>query len=172
MKNQTKMKNESPADWPGKRALFASVDNFIALGFGAGLSRIAPGTCGTLAAMPLYGALALCHPAVYLAVVAGAIIAGIRVCARAATALGRPDHPSIVWDEMVGLWIALCFIPLSWGAVIAGFILFRLFDIIKPWPINWLERRVGGGAGVMLDDVAAGVFANIALRFLSPYLPG
>lgn len=104
----------------------------------------------------------------YAGAVVIAFLVGIPLCAAAARSMDTHDHPAIVWDEMVGMWIALCFIPFSWLAVVLGFVLFRLFDIVKPWPINAMDRRLRGGLGIMLDDVLAGIFANVALRLLLP----
>ncbi len=156
-----------------RRDLFRSPGNFLAFGFGAGLVPVAPGTCGTLAAIPFFLLLDRLAPALFVAALLIAFLAGIKLCAAAAQSLGLGvhDHPAIVWDEMVGLWVALCFIPFSWGAVALGFALFRLLDIAKPWPLGLIDRRVGGGLGIMLDDVAAGIFTNLALRWLLPYLP-
>lgn len=156
---------------PSRRELFSGPGNFFALGFGAGLAPLAPGTCGTLAAIPLYLLLVRLDPLLYAGVVAATFFIGVPLCARAAAALGVHDHPAIVWDEMVGLWVTLCFIPFSWGAVLFGFALFRLFDIVKPWPIRAIDRQLHGGIGIMLDDLIAGVFANIVLRLVLVWLP-
>lgn len=148
------------------RDVFRSSSNFIALGFGSGLSPFAPGTAGTLAAIPFYLLLLQLPSLLYLSALLIAFMVGVRVCERAAKSLNVHDHPGIVWDEMLGLWIALYSIPFSWGAVLLGFLLFRLFDIVKPWPIRSIDRKIGGGIGIMLDDVVAGVFANILLNIL------
>lgn len=130
----------------------------LAFGFGSGLARKAPGTFGTLAAVPLYLLLSLFSLPVYLAAVLVVTLAGIWICGRASQKLGTHDHPGIVWDEIAGFLVAM--IPGGgWTGVVAGFVLFRLFDIWKPWPIGFLDRKVGGGFGVMLDDLAAGVAA-------------
>ncbi len=126
---------------------------------------------GSLAAVPFLPALHLLPPAWHGAALLAAFVVGINVCAAAAKSLGVHDHPAIVWDEMVGLWVTLCWLPLSPATVLLGFVLFRLFDIVKPWPISLIDRRVGGGSGIMLDDVLAGVFANLALRAALPYWP-
>ena len=152
------------------RDLFRSPGHLLALGFGAGLAPAAPGTAGSLAALPFIVLVAPLGGWVYASAVVIAFMAGIRWCGRAAEALGAPDHPAIVWDEMVGMWVALCFIPVSWATLAAGFALFRLFDIAKPWPVSRLER-CPGGAGIMLDDLAAGILANLVLHLLLPYLP-
>jgi phosphatidylglycerophosphatase A len=136
---------------------------FLAFGFGSGLVKKAPGTCGTLAAVPLYCALAQSGHLIYSAFTVIAAIAGCWICGKAAEKLGEHDFNGIVWDEIAGFLISLWFIPFSWKGVIIGFALFRFFDIVKPWPIKWADRKVQGGLGIMLDDVLAGVFANVLL---------
>jgi len=136
---------------------------FLAFGFGSGLVKKAPGTCGTLAAVPLYCALAQSGDVIYSVLTLIGIIAGCWICGRAAEKLGEHDFNGIVWDEIAGYLISLWFIPFSWKSVIIGFALFRFFDIVKPWPIKWADRKVQGGLGIMLDDVLAGVFANVLL---------
>lgn len=132
----------------------------LAFGFGSGLAPRAPGTAGSLVALLLFPVLALLPPAGYGLVVAVALVAGVPLCARAT---GARDHPGIVWDEFVGLWIALAGCPLQWQWLLAGFAWFRLFDIWKPWPIRWADRHIHGGFGIMLDDVLAGVAAWLVL---------
>ncbi len=136
---------------------------FLAFGFGSGLAKKAPGTFGTLSAVPLYFLLAQTGTIVYSLVTLISIIAGIWICDKAADKLGEHDFGGIVWDEVAGYLITMCFIPLSWQNAVFGFILFRFFDILKPWPIKWADRRVQGGFGIMLDDVLAGILANIVL---------
>ncbi len=101
---------------------------------------------------------------------------GVAICGVVAkTLVGQDstaqDHPAIVWDEIAGMMLTLLFIPVHGLTLVAGFILFRLFDICKPWPISYLDRRLHGGLGIMLDDIIAALFANIILRTLLPYLP-
>ncbi len=139
---------------------------FIAFGFGTGLSKFAPGTAGTLLAIPLYLVLVQFNLLVYLVAVLIATIAGFWICEVASERLGVHDHSGIVWDEIVGLWITMTAIPVSPLLIFLGFLLFRFFDIIKPWPINWLDRHVNGGFGIMIDDVLAAVFANLSLQVL------
>lgn len=134
-----------------------------ALGFGAGALPKVPGTWGTLAAVPFFLALQALTWAVYAAVVAVAFVVGVVLCGRAARRMGVQDHPAIVWDEMVGFWVAMAAAPTGWGWLAAGFVLFRLFDIWKPWPIRWLDRHVAGGLGIMIDDLAAGLCAALSL---------
>lgn len=139
----------------------------LAFGFGSGLSPKAPGTMGTLAAIPLWWLLAQLPLSTYLVVVLIAAVAGIVICGRAADRLGVHDHGGIVWDEFVGFWIAMAALPVTWQSLILGFVLFRLFDILKPWPISWLDRRVSGGFGIMIDDVIAGLAAAGVITFLT-----
>ena len=148
------------------RTLMARPVMWLATGFGAGLSPRAPGTAGSLVGVALYLALADLPLPAYLAVVAVLAAAGVLVCERAGRALGVPDHPGIVWDEMVGMLLTLAATPPDWLGVALGFALFRLFDILKPWPVSVLDRKIQGGLGVMLDDVMAGLYALAALQVL------
>lgn len=136
----------------------------LAFGFGSGLAPRAPGTAGTLAAVPLYLLLVQAGFTVYLALVVFICVVGVAICGGAARRLGVHDHPGIVWDEFAGFLITMLATPPGWIGVFAGFCLFRLFDIWKPWPISWVDRKVSGGTGIMLDDVIAGVFAGIILH--------
>lgn len=140
---------------------------FLALGLGSGLAPVAPGTFGTLAAVPLYLLLQPLPPAYYLAVLVLAFLLGVWLCEVTARQLGVHDHPGIVWDEFVGYWITMLLAPPGWLWIAAGFLLFRLFDILKPWPIRWVDKRVGGGFGIMFDDVLAGVFGLAVLQLLA-----
>jgi phosphatidylglycerophosphatase A len=138
--------------------------SFVALGFGSGLAPVAPGTAGTLAAIPLYLLVQDLPLAAYLGVLAAMLLGGVPVCGCTAGRLGVHDHPAIVWDEVVGYLVTMIAAPAGWLWVAAGFVLFRLFDILKPWPIRWFDRHVHGGAGIMLDDVIAGVLAAAVLQ--------
>lgn len=142
----------------------------LAFGLGSGLAPKAPGTFGSLAALVFFPLLALLSLPAFLGVVLVAALAGIVICDHAAKALDVHDDGRIVWDEFAGQWLALTpLVPtLAWGAtdliwLLAGFGLFRLFDIIKPWPISHLDEKVHGGLGIMLDDLVAGVFAGLVL---------
>jgi phosphatidylglycerophosphatase A len=137
--------------------------HWLAFGLGSGLARHAPGTFGTLVAIPLYLLLAQLPPAAYAVVVIAAFAAGVWLCDTVSRDLGVHDHGGIVWDEFVGYWITMFLAPLQWQWVLAGFALFRLFDIWKPWPIRWFDDNVRGGFGIMFDDVLAGVAAWAAL---------
>lgn len=152
--------------------------HFFAFGFGSGLSPVAPGTAGTLAAVPVYLLLALLPFPAYVVVVLFALILGIFACGLSAEKIGVHDHSGIVWDEISGYLLVMApFVP-TVTAIVAGFVAFRLFDILKPWPIRWVDRHVHGGFGIMLDDVLAAIFAVGLMVFallmfpevLSPYL--
>lgn len=150
-----------PAD---RRRLLASPAGWLACGLGSGLTPKAQGTFGSLAALLPWLLLRDLSVTAWLAIVVVAFAVGVWACGVAGRILGLDDHRSLVWDEFVGQWIALLPALLApWWAVVAGFVLFRLFDVWKPWPIGWLDRRVKGGAGVMLDDVIAGIFAAVVL---------
>lgn len=140
---------------------------------GSGCAPRAPGTAGTVLATLLWvpAALYLQLELQWALVLASALL-GIPLCAAAARRLGVHDHSGIVWDELAGIWLALALLmPQSWVGWSAAFVLFRLLDIAKPWPISWLDRRIGGGAGIMLDDLIAGAVAGGALVLARPWLP-
>ncbi len=136
----------------------------LALGFGAGLAPRAPGTFGTLAAIPPYLLLAQLDWPWYLAAVALGFAAGVYLCRYTSDALGVHDHGAIVWDEFVGFWLAMTAIPPTWPWILAGFVLFRLFDIVKPWPVRIADKKMQGGLGIMLDDLLAGGYALACLQ--------
>ena len=139
---------------------------FLAFGFGSGLAPKGPGTAGTLVAIPLYLLIAQWSLFHYTIAVLLAAAVGVWICGAASRQLEVHDHPGIVWDEFVGYWITMWAVPLNWAWVLAGFVVFRVFDIFKPWPISVLDRKVGGGFGIMIDDVLAGVMACIVLHFV------
>ncbi len=143
--------------------------HFLALGFGSGLIKPAPGTWGTLSAIPLYLLLASVistSGAIYFAVLLLAFCLGVYVCGKTASDVGVHDHGAIVWDEIVGFLITMVWFEPTLINIIIGFALFRLFDIVKPWPIKLLDKHVHGGFGIMIDDVLAGVFAWVLLYAL------
>jgi len=137
---------------------------WLATGFGAGRLPWAPGTFGTVVAVPLVILLQPLGVLSYAGISLGLLLTGIVICDKAASRMGVHDDPSIVWDEIVGYAITMIAVPASVPALLAGFVLFRLFDITKPWPICWLDRNVAGGLGIMLDDVAAAMIANLILQ--------
>lgn len=149
---------------PSLAALWRRPAWILAYGGGVGLMPKAPGTFGTLLAIPLYLAIAPLAWFYYALVLSVAFALGCWCCENAAQALGEDDHPSIVWDEIVGFCLAMYWTSPSWLTVLIGFALFRLFDILKPWPIGWLDRNVHGGLGIMLDDAMAGFYTLICLQ--------
>ena len=142
----------------------------LGLGFGSGLSPFAPGTAGTVVALlfvPLLASLSLGY---LCAVLLFASLLGIYICGYSANKLGAKDPSSIVWDEFVGLWIALAGFPVSSFWLLSGFVVFRCFDILKPWPISVLDRKIPGGLGIMLDDILAGMMTWLVLRLAASLL--
>ena len=137
--------------------------HWIAFGFGSGLAPKAPGTFGTLAAIPLYLLMSPLAWPYYLGLIGIFTLIGIWACDRTARELGAKDPSAIVWDEFVGFFITMFAAPTGWAWVLAGFAAFRLFDIWKPWPIRFIDRHVEGGLGIMLDDILAGLMAAATL---------
>jgi phosphatidylglycerophosphatase A len=153
--------------------LLKSPVQLAAFGFGSGLSPWAPGTVGTVLAAALYWFLLSPLPLwAYSAVVLGASLGGIWLCGVASRQLGVHDHPGIVWDEFAGLWVALWAVPASplWLAI--AFIVFRFLDITKPWPVSALDNNVGGGVGIMVDDLVAGAMTCVTLHLAIAALNG
>jgi phosphatidylglycerophosphatase A len=140
--------------------------HFLAFGFGSGALPWAPGTFGTLVAIPLFLLLAPLPLWAYLSLVAVLTVLGVWLCQVTSRDLGVHDHAGIVWDEIVGYLITMIAIPATWPWLVTGFVLFRLFDIIKPWPIGWADHHVHGGLGIMLDDVLAAVYAGLIMQLL------
>lgn len=153
-------------------ALLKRPTHFLAFGLGSGLITPAPGTWGTLLGVLLYLPFNayLQQTLLGYALLAATFALGIYLCGKTAQDLGVHDHGGIVWDEFVGVWLALIAMPDAitqrWGLLISAFVafvLFRLFDILKPPPIRWLDKHAPGGFGIMIDDILAAVFALIAL---------
>ncbi len=140
--------------------------HWLAFGFGSGFAPKAPGTFGTLAALLFYIPLSRLPALFYAAAVVAAFLLGVWICEKTSEELGVHDHGGIVWDEFVGMWLALFLVPPQWLWVLLGFLLFRVLDIFKPWPIKWADTRVGGGLGIMLDDVLAGIMAALCIHSL------
>ena len=139
--------------------------NFLAFGFGTGLAPIAPGTFGSLPGLLLFWLTLDFGLYVQLAVAATLFLAGIWICGESARRIGVHDHGGIVWDEIAGMYITLLLAPKTLLGFAIAFGLFRLFDVVKPWPIRDLDHRLGGGLGIMLDDLAAAAYALILLGF-------
>lgn len=167
------MSDSSAQHAPEKEPVPASVwrnpVHFLAFGLGSGTAPKAPGTWGTVAAVPLFLLLNLLPLWAYSFALAAAFGIGVYLCGKTARDIGVHDHGGIVWDEFVGFWITMWALPSHWAWLLAGFVLFRLFDIWKPAPIRQLDRRVHGGLGIMLDDVIAGVYAAIPLQIAALY---
>lgn len=140
-----------------KPSLLRSPVQFLAFGFGSGLSPRAPGTAGTAVAVPLYWLVSGLNLPLYTLFVLVTAVLGVWICGHASRQLGVHDHPGIVWDEFVGYWIAMWALPAQWPWMLSAFLVFRVFDIVKPWPISMLDRKVKGGLGIMVDDILAGV---------------
>jgi phosphatidylglycerophosphatase A len=145
--------------------------HLLSFGFGSGLAPFAPGTFGTLAAIPIYLVFAQLALPYYLLVVLLAFIAGVYLCGYTSTALGVHDHGGIVWDEFVGFWITMIAAPPGWQWILCGFVLFRVFDIVKPWPVRIADAKMKGGFGIMFDDVLAGLYALLSMHIVL-YLVG
>ncbi|MBY8070364.1 phosphatidylglycerophosphatase A [Vibrio fluvialis] len=157
---------------PKSRLSMTNPWHLLATGFGSGLSPAVPGTMGTLASVPFYLLLAQLPLTLYIVVVIAASLIGIKICQVTSDDMQVHDHGSIVWDEFAGFWITMLIVPVlqlpvfEWKWLLAGFVLFRFFDMVKPWPIGWLDKRVHGGLGIMLDDLVAGVMSALALALV------
>jgi phosphatidylglycerophosphatase A len=149
---------------PGLRLMLRHPAHWFAFGFGTGLAPKAPGPFGTLLGLPLYLLLAQLSPAGFWIALLLCAGFGVWCCDVAGKALGVSDHGAIVWDEVVAFALVLAFTPATWPWWLAAFVAFRLFDILKPWPISWLDRTVKGGLGVMLDDLLAALFSIVLVR--------
>jgi len=138
--------------------------HILSFGFGAGLSPIAPGTMGTLIAIPIFLVLVNFSQILYLSFITILFFIGVWASGETAKALKVHDHPGIVIDEIVGYLITMLFVPITWYWVILGFLLFRVFDIWKPWPVSIADKKVKGGLGIMLDDVLAALYSLLSLH--------
>lgn len=152
---------------PSFKQLLENPNHLFAFGFGSGLAPKAPGTFGTMAAIPFFILLQDLSWLIYLSWLLVTFALGVLWCDRSSKALGVHDHGGIVWDEFVGFWITMFMAPAGWIWIVIGFVLFRFFDIIKPWPINWLDKKVHGGFGIMIDDVLAGIYALLVLQLIA-----
>jgi phosphatidylglycerophosphatase A len=141
--------------------------HLLATGFGSGLAPRAPGTFGSVLAVVLWLPLQMLTAPVYATVVVCSTVFGIWLCDRVAREMQVKDPACIVFDEFVGVWIALFMLPTGWWWIAVGFAAFRFFDILKPWPVGWLDRNLKGGWGIMLDDVAAGLLSLLLVQLLA-----
>ncbi len=145
--------------------------HWLAFGLGSGLSPKAPGTMGTIAALPIYWFfLQDLSLLMYLLVLVLTSLIGIYLCDKTAKDLKVHDHGGIVFDEWVGMWITLLLVPQGWQWLLLAFVLFRFFDIVKPWPIKYFDEKVEGGLGIMLDDIVAGIIALGCLQAVAYFV--
>jgi phosphatidylglycerophosphatase A len=147
------------------RAVLTDPVNFLAFGFGTGLAPFAPGTFGSIPGVLLFWLTLDFGLYVQLAVALAVVISGIWICGESARRIGVHDHGGIVWDEIAGMYLTLLAAPLTPVGWLLAFVLFRTADIVKPWPIRDLDHRLGGGVGIMLDDLVAALYAAVALGF-------
>jgi phosphatidylglycerophosphatase A len=164
--NSTEADNTALKRLALKKVALGSPAGLLAFGFGSGLSPVAPGTMGTLVAIPFVFALKGLGAAGFWIALVLLFLLGIQLCGHVSRKLGVHDHGGIVWDEMVGYWLSTAFVPLQWHWLLAAFALFRFFDIFKPWPIRQLDQKVSGGFGIMIDDILAALFTIIVLAVL------
>ena len=156
---------------PDSRFLLAHPAHFVALGFGAGLAPVAPGTAGTLLAFPLFYVLALQLETLALFGVILLLFAlGVWACELTGRAMGIADHSGMVWDEVVAMLLILLIVPAGMGWWIAAFFLFRFFDVVKPQPIRHFDRTLKGGFGVMFDDILAAFYTLLVLALFQRLL--
>lgn len=149
--------------WSADPALLRHPVHLLAFGFGSGLSPVAPGTFGTLIAAPIVMFVMSFGFATHLTFAIVACVGGVYICGESARRLAVHDHPGIVWDEIVGYTVTMLAAPPDWYWLLCGFVLFRFFDIVKPWPIREADHSLRGGVGIMLDDIIAGIFAGAIL---------
>jgi len=152
------------AKQPDLKFLLANPNHFLALGFGSGLAPKAPGTFGTVVGLPLYWLIASTSLPIQLAIITVGFFIGVYFCDVAGKNLGVSDHGSIVWDEIIAMMLVLTIAPMSTLWWMVAFILFRLFDIWKPFPIRQCDAKLKGGFGVMFDDILAAVYAMATLK--------
>jgi phosphatidylglycerophosphatase A len=145
------------------RCVMTDPVHFLAFGFGTGLAPFAPGTFGSLPGILLFWLTMDYGLYVQLGVALSITVAGIWICGESARRIGVHDHGGIVWDEIVGMYVTLLAAPVSIVGWVLAFVFFRIMDIVKPWPIRDLDHRLGGGVGIMLDDLAAALYAAILL---------
>jgi phosphatidylglycerophosphatase A len=151
---------------PSIKFLFAHPAHFLALGFGSGLAKKAPGTFGTLLGVLLAWPFFML-PVIWQApVLFSLFLLGVWCCDKTGRALGVADHGSIVWDEIIAIILVLGFTPMNWLWWLGAFVLFRLFDIWKPFPIRQLDARMKNGFGVMLDDILAAIYSIVCILAL------
>lgn len=170
MTTSTNSPSPAPGGEAGERAdvrfLLRHPAHLVAFGFGSGLAPKAPGTVGTLLGLPLFWLITAAAPDLpnQIILVIAASLIGVWACGRTGRALGVADHGGMVWDEIVAFALVLLFTPAGWPWTAAAFALFRLFDILKPWPIRLADTHLKGGFGVMFDDILAAGYAIAAIK--------
>lgn len=156
-----------------ERKVWSDPYYFVAFGFGSGLLPWAPGTWGTLVGLAVYMLISLVappDPLIWLVLTTVAFLGGVVLCDRVSRDMGEHDHGGIVWDEITGIWLVLVAVPPGWYWLLLAFILFRVLDIVKPWPIAWIDSRVKGGVGIMLDDLLAAIVAWLVIQLAYGFL--
>ena len=153
--------NKGPDNLP--RTVMTDPVNFLAFGFGTGLAPFAPGTFGSIPGLVLFWLTMDFGLYVQLGIAAGMTLVGIWICGESARRIGVHDHGGIVWDEIVGMYVTLLVAPVSVVGFVLAFVLFRIMDIVKPWPIRDLDHSIHGGLGIMLDDLVAALYAALLL---------
>lgn len=151
---------------PTAKQVFTNPIHFLAFGFGSGLSPKAPGTMGTLVAIPLFYLMSELTLISYTILLIFITIISFYIAGKSAELLGIHDHGGIVIDEICGYLVTMIMAPVTWQAVILGFILFRFFDIFKPWPIKFFDQHISGGIGIVVDDLMAGIYALLSLQLI------
>lgn len=157
---------EQPKSRISNKKIWRRLDYFFAFGFGLGKIKVMPGTFGTLGAIPIYLLIHDLNPVWYITICLILFGYGIYICGIAEDNSGIKDNPSIVWDEIVGFLFALFAVPFSVSWIALSFIIFRVFDIFKPWPIKVIEKKMSGGLAIMLDDLMAALYSWLIVQIL------
>lgn len=152
------------------KSIWKNPIELIACGFGIGAIPWMPGTFGTILGIIFYIFLSRFSLLTYIIIAIFLFIFGVIICDITNRRFGTFDHPAAVWDEIVGFLFVMIGIPKVWYYIFIGFILFRIFDVWKPWPISWLEKNIIGGLGVMIDDIVAALYSWIILIFIINFL--
>lgn len=151
---------------PPVRQICTHPVHLLAFGFGSGLSPVAPGTMGTVVAIPIYLLLNTFSHFAYFTSLAVITLLAVYIAGESARLLQVHDHGGIVIDEICGYLLTMLFAPPGWQWVVLGFVLFRCFDILKPWPIHYLDQHLKGGLGIVVDDLMAGIYALLSLQLV------
>ena len=153
-----------------KTQIIKNLIHLLAFGLGLGFMPFMPGTFGTLLGVLIYFLNNYYLITSEIVLLIFTTILGIYICGKTAKDIKHHDHPGIVFDEVVGYLVTMMFISFSVLNMMLGFILFRIFDIVKPWPISYCDKKLSGGFGIMFDDILAGIFANLVLRLILLYV--